>query len=107
MKSILAIAFTLAFAGQACAECLPSKEAVWTRHPGSHASWIYPGHKVGPKCWFAGERKTASHSRVAQSVEQRSPKPKVAGSSPAAAAKPAMPEPERPATFAERFTGLR
>jgi hypothetical protein len=35
-------------------ECLPSASAVWTAHPGLHATWRLrlPGHE-GEKCWFA------------------------------------------------------
>jgi hypothetical protein len=38
----------------ALAECLPTAEAVWHAHPGSHATWRLrlPGHE-GTKCWYA------------------------------------------------------
>jgi hypothetical protein len=39
-------------------ECLPSAKAVWSAHPGSHATWRLqlPGH-IGEKCWFASSSK--------------------------------------------------
>jgi hypothetical protein len=47
-------AFIIAMASTAhAAECLSSANAVWSAHPGSHATWRarLPGH-IGEKCWF-------------------------------------------------------
>jgi hypothetical protein len=47
-------AFTAMASAAHATECLSSASAVWTAHPGSHATWRLqlPGHE-GEKCWFA------------------------------------------------------
>ncbi len=60
-------------------ECLPSAPAVWSAHPGSWATWSTVGNH---RCYFVGRK----HGHVAQLVEQRPLKAKVAGSNPAVAA---------------------
>jgi hypothetical protein len=57
----------IAMASTANAECLPTAEAVWAAHPGSHAMWRLrlPGH-IGEKCWYA-----ASKSREMQTDAPR------------------------------------
>jgi hypothetical protein len=51
------------------AECLPSAKAVWTAHPGSHATWRLrlPGHE-GVKCWFAKNSTNLATPRVSDRV---------------------------------------
>jgi hypothetical protein len=48
-------------------ECLSSASAVWTAHPGSHATWRLrlPGHE-GTKCWFARGSTDLPTTRVRQ-----------------------------------------
>src|SRR5229473_3487421 len=54
MRVLLIAAMLAALSVPARSECLPSAEAVWNAHPGSHATWRLrlPGHE-GTKCWFA------------------------------------------------------
>jgi hypothetical protein len=48
-------------------ECLSSASAVWSAHPGSHATWRLrlPGHE-GTKCWIARGSADLSVPRVRQ-----------------------------------------
>lgn len=54
MRVPIIAAMLAALSVPACSECLPSAEAVWAAHHGSHATWRLrlPGHG-GEKCWFA------------------------------------------------------
>jgi hypothetical protein len=58
MRVFLASALVLAGVLPVRAECLSSARAVWTAHPGSHATWRLrlPGHQ-GVKCWFAASKR--------------------------------------------------
>ena len=57
MRVPLVLAFFIATASTAHAECLSSAEAVRAAHPGSHATWRLrlPGH-IGEKCWYAASK---------------------------------------------------
>src|SRR5215470_2590642 len=59
MRVPLVLTIFIATASTAHAECLPSAEAVWAAHPGSHAMWRLrmPGH-IGEKCWYASPSKS-------------------------------------------------
>jgi hypothetical protein len=55
MRVLLTAALLAALSAPArSSECLPSADAVWNAHPGSHATWRLrlPGHE-GTKCWYA------------------------------------------------------
>jgi hypothetical protein len=54
MRVRLILTALIAMGSSAHGECLPTAEAVWAAHPGSHAMWSrrMPGH-IGEKCWFA------------------------------------------------------
>jgi hypothetical protein len=53
----LIAAMLIALSAPAHAECLSSAKAVWSAHPGSHATWRLrlPGH-IGEKCWFLASK---------------------------------------------------
>jgi len=57
MRVPLVLSVSIAMASTAHAECLPTAEAVWAGHPGSHAMWRLrlPGH-IGEKCWYAASK---------------------------------------------------
>src|SRR5258707_2884240 len=61
-------------------ECLPSAEAVWNAHPGSHATWRLqlPGHE-GTKCWLANSSTNLPAPRVRQDRAVDSPRGTVDG----------------------------
>jgi hypothetical protein len=67
MRVLLTAAMLAALSVPARSECLPSADAVWNAHPGSHATWRLrlPGHE-GAKCWFA----RGSTNRHTQSVRE-------------------------------------
>lgn len=74
MKVFLAFALVLAGVLPVRAECLSSARAVWTAHPGSHATWRLrlPGHE-GVKCWFAaGKRKPMDADASAEADSEAS-----------------------------------
>jgi len=69
----LALAAFIAMASNAHAvECLSSASAVWSAHPGSHATWRLrlPGHE-GEKCWFTKSSTNLPAGRVRQDVIRR------------------------------------
>jgi len=70
MRVLLIAALLAALSLPAHSECLPSAEAVWNTHPGSHATWRLrlPGHE-GEKCWFARGPTTLPAPRIRQERE--------------------------------------
>jgi hypothetical protein len=70
MRVLLVAASLAALSVPARSECLPSAEAVWSAHPGSHATWRLrlPGH-VGEKCWYAKNSTNLSAPRIQQVVD--------------------------------------
>jgi hypothetical protein len=67
MRVLLTAVMLAALSVPARSECLPSADAVWNAHPGSHATWRgrLPGHE-GTRCWFA----RGSTSRHTPSVRE-------------------------------------
>ncbi len=64
MRVPLILAAFIATASSANAvECLPSASAVWSAHPGSHATWRLrlPGHE-GTKCWYSGSGRKVTNA---------------------------------------------
>src|SRR5258707_1456857 len=74
MRVPLVLTVFIATASTAHAECLPTAEAVWAAHPGSHAMWRLrlPGH-IGEKCWYA-----ASKSKAMQTDAPKDPGDEIA-----------------------------
>src|SRR5258707_9162613 len=70
MRVLLVAAMLVALSVPAHSECLPSAEAVWNVHPGSHATWRVqlPGHE-GTKCWFARGSMNQEAPRIRQIVD--------------------------------------
>jgi hypothetical protein len=60
----------IATTSTAPAECLSSAGAVWSAHPGSHATWRLrlAGHQ-GTKCWFARGPKIVQAPRIRQAAD--------------------------------------
>jgi hypothetical protein len=52
----------------AAAECPPSAHAVWSTHPGSHAS---RHHIAGRKCWLAGQRSATGQPQGSDALGKR------------------------------------
>jgi hypothetical protein len=67
MRVPLIAAMLAALSVPARSECLRSAEAVWSAHPGSHATWRMrlPGHE-GTKCWFARGSTNLQAPRIRQ-----------------------------------------
>jgi len=70
MRVLLIATMLAALSVPARSECLPGAEAVWTAHPGSHATWRLrlPGHE-GEKCWFARGATNLPAPRIRQGRE--------------------------------------
>ena len=71
MRVPLILAAFIATASSANAvECLPSASAVWSAHPGSHATWRLrlPGHER-TQCWFARGSASLQAPRIRQVVD--------------------------------------
>ena len=68
-------AMLVALSGPAHSECLPSAEAVWAAHPGSHPAWHLrlPGH-LGEKCWYAKDSTNLPAPHVRQQRVVDSPR---------------------------------
>jgi len=67
MRVPLIAAMLAALSIPARSECLPSAEAVWDVHPGSHATWRLrlPGHE-GERCWLARGSTNLQPPRIRQ-----------------------------------------
>jgi hypothetical protein len=75
MRVPLIAAMLAALSVPARSECLASAEAVWSAHPGSHATWRLrlPGH-IGEKCWYsASERKVTRSDALRDSAHEIGP----------------------------------
>src|SRR5258708_5465626 len=70
MRVLFIAAMLAALSLPARSECLPSAEAVWASHPGSHATWRLrlPGHE-GQKCWFERGSTSPPVPRIRQERE--------------------------------------
>jgi hypothetical protein len=70
MRVLLVAAILAALSVPARSECLLSADAVWSAHPGSHATWRMqlPGHQ-GTKCWFARGSMIQQAPRARQVVD--------------------------------------
>jgi hypothetical protein len=70
MRVPLIAAMLVALSVPARSECLPTAEAVWNAHPGSHATWRLrlPGHE-GTKCWFPKGSTNPQAPRIRQVVD--------------------------------------
>jgi len=70
MRVLLIATMLAALSVPARSECLPGAEAVWTAHPGSHATWRLrlPGHE-GERCWFARGATNLPAPRIRQGRE--------------------------------------
>ncbi len=70
MRVLLIAAMWAALSLPARSECLPSAEAVWNAHHGSHATWRMhlSGHE-GTKCWFARGSASPQAQRIRQVID--------------------------------------